>query len=287
MIASILEEILLQKRKELVESASRVSLQALKDRARILPPPAGFVTALEKQTFGIIAEIKRASPSKGIIRADLKPVETARAFIENGAACLSVLTDEKFFQGSLQYLREIKHAFPKTPVLRKDFTTSAYHIWEAREAGADAVLLIAAALSPDELRALMEETLEADLDVLVEVHNSEELAIAHETMTAVFSGKEKNRALLGINNRDLMTFRTDVAVSERLLAELDQRELGSAAPKFLRVSESGLKTAGDLVRLNRAGARAFLIGESLVASGDPGENLRVLLQETVRLSSSQ
>lgn len=287
MSASILEEILLQKRKELVESASRVSLQALKDRARSLPPPSGFVQALEQQTFGIIAEIKRASPSKGIIRADLEPVGTAEAFIKNGAACLSVLTDERFFQGSLQYLRDIKRVFPKTPVLRKDFTTSAYHIWEARDAGADAVLLIAAALSPDELRALMEESCEANLDVLIEVHNSEELAIAHEIMTSVFSGREKNRALLGINNRDLQTFRTDVGVSERLLAELDQREHGSAAPKFLRVSESGLKTAGDLVRLHRAGAQAFLIGESLVASGDPGENLRVLLEETVRLSSSQ
>lgn len=285
MSETILHEILQEKSRELAEAESRVSLSSLKDLAKKAAPAVGFAKALHaKAPYGIIAEIKRASPSKGVFRADLDPVETAGDFIAAGATCLSVLTDEKFFQGSLDFLKAIKAKHPNIPVLRKDFTTSAYHIWEARAAGADAILLIAAALDEMSLREFLVESFHAGMDVLLEVHDEEEMLFAYETISLVDMSQHSNAVLLGINNRDLKTFHTDIAVSKGLLQQLQllQQARGDAS-SILTVSESGIRNAQDLLELSKSGAQAFLIGESLLAKGSPRENLKQLLDEVSAL----
>jgi indole-3-glycerol phosphate synthase len=226
--------------------------------------PRGFARALrtvaESGWTAIIAEVKKGSPSKGIIRADFDPIEIAECYQNNGAACLSVLTDEQFFHGHLRYLQLIREQV-SLPLLRKDFICDPYQITEARVAGADAILLIAAMLELDQLRDFSAAAQELGLDVLLEVHNETELDAALQT----------DCELIGINNRNLNTFVTELETTERL-APLIPRDR-------LIVAESGIHQRQDLLRLTAAGAGAFLIGESLMREADIGAKLRSLLAD--------
>ena len=278
---SILEQILQAKRIEVDDSQKKESLDDLKKRAKLTSAPRGFVSLINKtQEPAIIAEVKRASPSKGLIRADLDPVKTALAFASNGAAAVSVLTDSQFFSGEKSFIPAIKAefnsaSFSPPPILRKDFIIAPYQVWETRAMAADALLLIVAALSENELASLLEETLEAELDVLLEVHNLEELETAVKTLAQSLKLKNNpDRVLLGINNRDLNTFETKLSVTKELSRRLETiRSLykdHQSIEKIKLVSESGIFTGEDLSLLSSYGAGAFLIGESLVASGIQG-----------------
>ena len=255
---TILDEILAHKRLELDAARRRVAPAALAQRAAAAAPPRGFRRALLGRGPRVIAELKRRSPSKGEIRPDFDPVAIARAYEAGGAAALSVLTDERYFGGSLAVLAAVR-AVTELPLLRKDFVIDAYQIDEARAAGADAVLLIVAALAPAELARLLEHARSLGLDALVEVHDEAELDVA----------KGIGADLIGINNRDLRSFVTDLAVTERLARRVPQGALV--------VAESGISGPADLARLARAGASAFLVGTSLMREADPGLALRRLL----------
>lgn len=248
-MASILDDIFAAKRVEVRACRERTPLEAVIEAARNAPAPRRFVDALRARRPAIIAEVKRASPSKGDILPGLDPAAVARDYTTGGAAAISVLTD-RHFKGSLEDLRAVRAA-TGLPLLRKDFIFDEYQLYEARAAGADCVLLIAAMLEADELRALAEVARRLELAALVEAHNPEEFALAQSV------GAE----LIGINNRDLRTFKTDIATTEELL-----RGYSGGA---LIVSESGIEAPEHIRRLERAGARAFLIGESLLRGGDP------------------
>jgi indole-3-glycerol phosphate synthase len=253
---SILERIFAAKRSELEAERAALPLEAMREAARRAPAPRDFLAALRARRPAVIAEIKRASPSKGDILPGLDPAAVAREYATSGAAAISVLTD-RHFKGSLEDLRTVRAAID-LPLLRKDFIFDPYQIHQARAAGADCILLIAAMLNEADLTALYAAARELGLQVLVEVHNEAELRVAER------AGAE----IVGINNRDLHTFVTDIAVTERLLEGYH----GTA----LVVSESGIDTADDIRRLNRVGARAFLIGESLLRDGDPRRKLEAL-----------
>jgi indole-3-glycerol phosphate synthase len=256
---TILDEILERKREEVAASKKRLAPERLAERARSLAEPTrGFRRALLAPGPHVIAELKRRSPSKGEIRANFDPVMIARSYEAGGAAALSVLTDEHFFGGSLAVLEQVREA-TALPLLRKDFVVDGYQIDEARVAGADAVLLIVAALLPERLAALHEQALGLGLDVLVEVHDEAELDVA----------KGVGATLVGINNRDLRSFETDLAVTERLAPRV--------AEGAVVVAESGIAEPAHVARLGRAGASAFLVGESLMREVDPGLALRRLL----------
>jgi indole-3-glycerol phosphate synthase len=255
---TVLDEILAEKRAELDAARRRVAPAELARRAAAQPPPRGFRRALLGPGRRVIAELKRRSPSKGEIRRDFDPVAIARAYEAGGAAALSVLTDERFFGGSLAVLEAVRRA-TALPILRKDFVIDPYQVDEARAAGADAVLLIVAALAPAALERLRAHALGLGLDVLVEVHDEAELDLA----------KGVGADLIGINNRDLKSFVTDLGVTERLARRVPQ---GAVV-----VAESGISGPADLARLERAGASAFLVGESLMREADPGLALRRLL----------
>ncbi|MGC1677822.1 MAG: indole-3-glycerol phosphate synthase TrpC [Candidatus Binataceae bacterium] len=255
-MSSILEKIFAAKREEVAAARARVPLETVRAAAERAPAPRDFAAALRAKRPAIIAEIKRASPSKGDISPDLDPAAVAREYAAGGAACLSVLTDVHF-KGSILDLRAA-HAAVALPVLRKDFMFDEYQMYEARAAGADCILLIAAMLSETELRELHALACALGLAALVEVHDAREL----DTATRIGAG------LIGINNRDLHSFVTDIGVTERLLAEYR----GSA----LIVSESGIDSPADIRRLDAAGARAFLIGESLLRGGSPRARLDAL-----------
>ncbi len=274
---SILQKILAEKRIEVVQAAASIPLSKLKVEASKLPSTLGFAKALRcaKQPT-IIAEVKRASPSKGVIRADLDPVLTAEQYVSSGATALSVLTDEKFFQGHLDYLVAIRSACPTIPLLRKDFVIHPYQVWQTRAAGADALLLIVAALSSEELELLLQETLAAKLDALIEVHTEQELEVALSVVKK-FGSEAESRTALGINNRDLNVFKTDLQTTERIIAFAKKNGLITASTVF--VAESGISSGADLLELTRYGASAFLVGESLVASGNPGTNLAQLIKD--------
>ncbi|HJU27703.1 MAG TPA: indole-3-glycerol phosphate synthase TrpC [Candidatus Binataceae bacterium] len=248
-MASILDDIFAAKRVEVRACRERTPLAAIVEAAKKAPPPRRFVDALRARRSAIIAEVKRASPSKGDIFPGLDPATVARDYAAAGAAAISVLTD-RHFKGSLDDLRAVRGA-TDLPILRKDFIFDEYQIYQARAAGADCILLIAATLKADELRALAEIARRLELAALVEAHNAEEFALAES------SGAE----LIGINNRDLHTFKTDIATTEELL----RGYRGHA----LIVSESGIETPEHIRRLDHAGARAFLIGESLLRGGNP------------------
>jgi indole-3-glycerol phosphate synthase len=250
---SILERIFAAKRAELDARRAGLPLEAVEEAARRACAPRDFLAALRARRPAIIAEIKRASPSKGDILPGLDPASVARDYEESGAAAISVLTD-CHFKGSLDDLRTVR-AVVELPLLRKDFIFDPYQLYEARAAGADCILLIAAMLTEDDLRALYRLARELGLQALVEIHNADELRVAERA----------GAQLVGINNRDLHSFVTDLAVTERLLA--DYR--GAA----LVVAESGIDTPADIRRLDRAGARAFLIGESLLRGGHPRARL--------------
>ena len=255
--SSILERIFAAKHAELEADRAVVPFEAMREIARNAPAPRDFLAALRARRPAIIAEIKRASPSKGDILPGLDPAAVARDYATAGAAAISVLTD-RHFKGSLEDLRTVRAAV-NLPLLRKDFIFDAYQLHQARAAGADCILLIAVMLQEADLAALHAAAREVELQVIVEVHNEDELR------TAARAGAE----IVGINNRDLHTFVTDIGVTERLLE--DYR--GNA----LIVAESGIDTPADIRRLDRAGARAFLIGESLLRGGDPRRKLEALV----------
>jgi indole-3-glycerol phosphate synthase len=260
---SILDEILAHKRRELAQARERVPADALAKRARAVgEAPRGFRRALRTgERPRMIAELKRRSPSRGELRADFDGVACARAYAAAGAAAISVLTDARFFGGSLELLTQVRAAVT-LPLLRKDFVLDAYQVDEARVFGADAVLLIAAALEPGPLRRLREHAEGLGLDALVEVHDERELE------AALGAGAE----LIGINNRDLRSFEVDLGVTERLAGKLPEG--------CVVVSESGIFTPGDWVRLEAAGADAFLVGEALMREIDVGAALRRLRRDS-------
>jgi indole-3-glycerol phosphate synthase len=261
---SILEQILRDKVEEVAGRQRQRPLAELQRRARDLPPPRGFLGALRGDPpmagslARVIAEVKKASPSQGVIRPDFEPVAIARTYARNGAAALSVLTDEKYFQGQLAFLEAISEAV-SLPLLCKDFTIDRYQVYEARVARADAILLIVAALHSEQLGELLQLARELGMAALLEVHTVGEL----ERILPL------HPRLIGINNRDLQTFRTDIETTLRLLPLIP--------PDVVVVSESGINGSSDVARLREKGVHAFLIGESLMRAPDPGLKLRELL----------
>jgi indole-3-glycerol phosphate synthase len=260
--SSILERIFAAKRAELEVERAATPLEAIREAARRAQAPRDFLAALRACRPAIIAEIKRASPSKGDISPGLDPAAMARDYAASGAAAISVLTD-RHFKGSLEDLQTVRAAVD-LPLLRKDFVFDPYQLHQARAGGADCILLIAAMLKEADLCALYAAAREIGLQALVEVHDEDELDAAGR------AGAE----IVGINNRDLHTFVTDIAVTERLL----KGYRGGA----LMVSESGIDTPEDIRRLDRAGAHAFLIGESLLRGGDPRRKLGALCSALAR-----
>jgi len=260
MVADILARILDWKRQEVASATQVLALADLRQRVATLPPTRGFYRALlaqPDQKPRIIAEVKKASPSAGLIRADFDPVAIASIYARHSAAAISVLTDNKFFQGELRFLTAIRQHV-QVPLLRKDFVVDAYQLYEARWYGADAVLLIAAALDVPQLVDLAALSQELGLEPLVEVHTAAELEKALECSCRI----------IGINNRDLHTFRTDVKTTLALLRHIP--------PGYLVVSESGLQDHATLARLASHGVAAFLIGESLMRESDIGAKLDAL-----------
>lgn len=229
--------------------------------AQVEEPPRGFLRALrttaESNWTAIIAEVKKGSPSRGVIRPDFDPLTIAETYQEFGATCLSVLTDERFFMGHLLYLGKIRELV-SLPLLRKDFICDSYQVDEAKVAGADAILLIAAMLETEQLIEFSQRAAELHLDVLMEVHDEEDLAKALET----------DCELIGINNRNLRTFETDLATTERLLPLIPDN--------CFVVAESGIAGRSDILRLQNAGASGFLVGESLMREDDIGAKLQEL-----------
>ncbi|HZP67606.1 MAG TPA: indole-3-glycerol phosphate synthase TrpC [Rudaea sp.] len=262
-MSDILARILARKREEIAERRVRVPLADLAARARDAAAPRGFAAALRAKIAAgapaVIAEVKKASPSQGVIRADFRPAAIARSYAHGGAACLSVLTDVDFFQGADAYLAEARAACT-LPVLRKDFTIDAYQVHEARAQGADCILLIVAALDDAALRDLAALAAELGMDVLVEAHDGTELERALAT----------SAALVGINNRDLRTFRTSLETT------LDLRDRVPA--DRLLVTESGIHAPADVARMRTAGVHAFLVGEALMRAEDPGTELARLFR---------
>ncbi|MFQ5471519.1 MAG: indole-3-glycerol phosphate synthase TrpC [Dehalococcoidia bacterium] len=256
---TFLDQIVSDKRDELAAAKAAVPLSELRSRLADAPSPRPFIAALAGTKISLIAEVKKASPSKGLLRADFDPIDIANRYATSGAAAISVLTDAKHFQGSLEHLESIREALPGgPPLLRKDFIFDEYQIYEARAHGADALLLIVAMLEQPLLDALLARTQELGMTALVEVHDESEME------RAASSGAE----LIGVNNRDLRTFDVDLATSERL-APL-------APPGATIVAESGISTRDDIRRLEGAGVDAVLIGEALVTSSDPGEKIKEL-----------
>jgi indole-3-glycerol phosphate synthase len=261
-MSDVLARICADKRAHIAAAKRAEPLAALEARARAAEPPRGFLAALERASasgYGLIAEIKKASPSRGLIRADFDPAALARAYESGGASCLSVLTDEPYFQGRNEHLAAARAAV-RLPVLRKDFTLDPWQVVEARAIGADCILLIMAALEDTEARDLAAEAKGWGMDVLIEVHDRPELERALRL----------DARLVGVNNRNLKTLVIDLATTESLAA---------AVPKDrLLVSESGLYTPEDLDRMARVGARCFLVGESLMKQQDVAAATRALLR---------
>jgi indole-3-glycerol phosphate synthase len=261
--ADLLATIVAATRRIISVRESRESLAALASRAssRTVRPNVFRAALSRADRINIIGECKRRSPSRGVIRADYDPVAIARSYEAAGAAAISVLTEPTFFDGALDHLIAVRAAVD-APLLRKDFIVSEYQVLEARAAGADAVLLIVAALSLHDLRSLLSVVRDVGLDALVEVHDEAELARAIEV----------GADLIGVNNRNLRTLAVDVEASERLIAKMPAH--------VVAVSESGLKTAADVTRLKQLGYRAFLIGERFMVAPDPGKLLADLLERS-------
>lgn len=258
---SRLDEIVAHTRVELAERMRSFPLAQLQAQAQAAPPPLDFVAALRRpagERPRLIAEIKRASPSRGLLVADFDPLRLAAAYRENGAAAFSVLTDERFFRGSLEHLRQVAALAPRLPALRKDFILHEYQLFEARAAGASAVLLIAACLDDGQLRDLREQAEALGMSALVEAHDRPELE------AALASGAR----LVGVNNRDLRTFEV------RLETTLMLRPLVPAGVAL--VAESGIHTRADVDRLAEAGVDALLVGEALVTAPDTAAKVREL-----------
>jgi indole-3-glycerol phosphate synthase len=261
---SILEQILRDKTDEVTERRRGRPLAELQKIVQDLPPPRDFLSTLRGNDASgetpprLIAEVKKASPSRGMIRPDFDPVTIAQTYATNGAAALSVLTDAKYFQGRLSFLKDISQAVT-LPLLRKDFTIDAYQVYESRAAHADALLLIVAALETGQLEDFLGVAHDLGMAALLEVHTVEELErslLLHPH-------------LIGINNRDLRTFETDIETTLRLLPLVPS--------EVVVVSESGINTPADITRLRDKGVHAFLIGEALMRAADPGAKLREFL----------
>jgi indole-3-glycerol phosphate synthase len=257
-IPSILQRILQRKSEEVAAGKSMTPIAELAAQARECPAPRGFENALRQALPtgpAVIAEIKKASPSAGVIREDFKPDDIASSYESGGAACLSVLTDKDFFQGDASYLQQARNAC-SLPVLRKDFIIDPWQVHESRVMGADCILLIVAALEQAVLRELLDLAKESGMDVLVEVHDEAEM---ERTLRL-------DHDLIGVNNRDLNTFETSLATSERLKEMLPGDQL--------LVTESGIRTADDVKRMQASGINTFLVGEAFMRETDPGEALK-------------
>lgn len=257
----ILKKILATKQEEVAARKSKVPLEMLQEIASGIEAPRGFYRALksraDSQQPAIIAEIKKASPSKGVIREDFKPVEIAQDYAMNGATCLSVLTDKNYFQGSEVYLQMVRERCP-LPVLRKDFMIDPYQVQEARALGADCILLIVAALEDDQMQKLEEAAMALSMDVMVEVHDAAEMERALKLKTP----------LVGVNNRDLRTFETNLETTLALQK--------MAADDRLLVTESGIHTQGDIKKMTDQGIYTFLVGEAFMRAPSPSQKMREL-----------
>jgi indole-3-glycerol phosphate synthase len=265
-LATILDQIVADKREEVRARQSRTSVEQFQKRIASLPRCRNFYKAVTKRHvrgINVIAEVKKASPSAGVIRADFDPVAIARMYEKAGADAISVLTDEKYFQGRLEYLTQVKEAV-SLPVLRKDFIVDMWQVYESRAAGADAILLIAEALTPGNLMDLMIAASELGMTVLMEVHDVDCLL----TVRSMVGFPKKGYSVLGINNRDLATMQVDIRTTARLSSLLeDDAEL---------VSESGIKTRADVQKLKSIGVRAVLIGQTLCENPDIEKKFREL-----------
>lgn len=265
-MSDILNQIIAVKREEIAASQRRKSLAAMRADAQSRVLTRDFVGALRRKIdtgqSAVIAEIKKASPSKGVLREDFIPADIAQGYAENGAACLSVLTDRQFFQGQVDYLKQAR-ASCDLPVLRKDFIVDAYQVYESRAMGADAILLIAACLSDAQMAELEAIALGLDMAVLVEVHDGAELTRALGLKTP----------LVGINNRNLRTFEVTLDTTLGLLERVPAHKL--------LVTESGVRTQADVQRLRQAGVHAFLVGEAFMRAADPGAELAALFGECI------
>jgi indole-3-glycerol phosphate synthase len=256
--STILDRIVADKREELARRQREEPFGTLRWKTRGMPPTRSLAAILRAHPPGLIAEVKRASPSRGLLRADLDAVALARSYAEAGSAAISVLTEERYFQGRLADLKAVRQALDEPPLLRKDFVFDMYQVFEARAYGADAVLLIAAILNPGLLTSLIALARSLGLECLVEVHDEPELE------RALMAGAE----IVGINNRDLRTFEVDLATTERL------RPL--VPPEVTVVAESGVHTRADVHRLAALGVHGILIGEALVLADDPAAKIREL-----------
>ncbi|MFH1638801.1 MAG: indole-3-glycerol phosphate synthase TrpC [Chloroflexota bacterium] len=257
----ILDEIVAHKLEQLENRKRQFPVTELRRMASGQPAPLDFAGALSGERIRLIAEVKKASPSKGVIRSDFEPLEIARIYAGNGASAISVLTEENYFQGSLNYLKEIgeKLGNKRLPLLRKDFITDPYEIYESRAYGADCLLLIAAVLTPEKLGGLLSLSHELGMTCLVEVHNETELGYALKS----------GAGIIGINNRDLKTFTVDLATTGRLRPLIP--------PEKIVVSESGIKSRADIKMLEGIGVNAVLIGEALMSVADIAAKMKELL----------
>ena len=265
-MASILDKIIADKRAEVSYRKSQAGLEQLKDRILGMPKCRNFYKAVTKPNsrgINVIAEIKKASPSAGVIRADFNPVAIAQTYKKCGADAISVLTDEKYFQGRLEYIDQIRQVVD-LPILRKDFIIDIWQVYESRAAGADAILLIAEVLKPGELMDFMIAAAELSLTVLLEVHNADTLL----AVRSVVGFPKKGYSVLGINNRDLDTMRVDLNTTSRLAGLLDNKDE--------LVAESGIKTKADVEKLKAVGVKAVLVGQILCESPKIEEKFREL-----------
>ena len=268
-MGTILDQIVQTKRREVAIASRQRPIEQLQAVIAQTPRPRNFYSAIAAQPpWGIhlIAEIKQASPSAGLIRPDFDPVAIAKTYHQAGASALSVLTDTTYFRGRLEFIEQVKQV-SSLPVLRKDFIIAPYQVYESRAGGADAILLIADILTPQKLIDLLILASELNLTSLIEVHQADTLM----QIRSVVGFPHRRYSLLGINNRDLRTQRVDIATTLRLLDLLDD--------DTLLVSESGIKTRNDVLRLQRAGARAVLIGETLMRAADIPAKIHQLFQE--------
>ena len=257
----ILIEILNRKREEIVERSAKVSVEVLKGWCESADAVRGFISAIENKIqnnqSAVIAEIKKASPSKGLLRENFDPASIASSYAEHGAACLSILTDKDYFQGDEAFLRQARAAC-QLPVIRKDFIIDPYQVYEARTIDADCILLIVSALDDENLQSLFDLAHELGMDVLMEVHDEEEMARALKT----------GARLIGINNRNLRTFETSLNTTINML--------GMLSDNHILVTESGIHSAADVQLMRENNVNAFLVGEAFMRADDPGEKLAEL-----------